>query len=123
VLVGSVYMLWKGGASFDTLVAKFHDPREEKVIPTPFDRSQLPPAYAKAFEGKQQGDFVAPFPIEDARNGVRKFVVAQVTSSAEGGEYTVADLRNRIRDQLQEEFSMRRLLDTLRKGYYVAIKL
>ena len=115
--------LWKSGTPYDTLVARYHDRRNEDTNVPAFDRSQLPPAYATAFEGKNAGDFAGPFPIEDKQTGAPKFVVARVTETAAGGEYTVADLRTTIRDQLQQERSIRRLLDDLRKQVYVAIRV
>jgi peptidyl-prolyl cis-trans isomerase SurA len=49
-------------------------------------------------------------------------VVAQVTFLDEAGEYTLPEMRERIRDQLSQERSMRRLVDALRKQTYVAVK-
>jgi hypothetical protein len=40
-----------------------------------------------------------------------------------GGEYTLTDLRERVRQQLVEEGSIRRFLDGLRKEMYVSIRL
>lgn len=119
----TVATLWRAGTPFDSLVARFHDPAEERSILQPFDRAQLPASYATAFAGKGAGDIVDPFRIEDARNGVPKFVVAQIVTSVEGGETTIADLRGTIREQLSQERSIRRLLDALRKDVYVDIRL
>ena len=116
---------WRAGASYDSLAAKHHDARagEERSMLTPFDRSQLPPAYATAFTGKSANTIVDPFPIEDRSNGVTKFVVAQLLTANEGGDYTVADLRTQIREQLQQERSIRRVLDELRRETYVSLRL
>ena len=119
----TVLTLWKSGTSYDTLVARYHDRRNEDTNVPAFDRSQLPPSYATAFEGKNVGDFAGPFPIEDKQTGAPKFVVARITDISAGGEYTVADLRTTIRDQLQQERSIRRLLDDLRKEVYVSIRV
>ena len=72
---------------------------------------------------KSANTIVDPFPIEDRANGVTKFVVAQLLTATEGGDYTVADLRTQIRDQLQQEKSIRRVLDDLRSRTYVSIRL
>jgi peptidyl-prolyl cis-trans isomerase SurA len=121
----SVAAQWRAGVSYDSLAAKHHDARagEERSMLTPFDRAQLPPAYATAFEGKAANTIVDPFPIEDRANGVTKFVVAQLLTATEGGEYKVSDLRTQIRDQLQQEKSIRRVLDDLRGQTYVSIRL
>jgi peptidyl-prolyl cis-trans isomerase SurA len=119
----SVQALWQGGAVFDTLVARFHDSNEEKGSLQPFPRDSLPPTYQKAFANKNDHDFVAPFGIPDRVNNTTKFVVAEILSSTEGGEYTVADLRQQIRDELKQERSIRHLLDSLRKDTYVSVRI
>jgi peptidyl-prolyl cis-trans isomerase SurA len=119
----SVLKLWQNGASFDTLVARYHDTNEEKGSLQPFPRDSLPPSYQSAFAGKTRNDFVGPFAIPDRVTGAQKFVIAQILDTQEGGDYTVADLRQTIRSQLQEERSFRRLLDGLRKETYVSIRI
>ncbi|MCC6318420.1 MAG: peptidylprolyl isomerase [Gemmatimonadaceae bacterium] len=121
----SVLAQWKAGVPYDTLVARYHDiaSDEARGVLEPFERSRLPESYQQAFTGKVNGDFVAPFPVEDRQRGVPKFVVAQLITASEEGDYTVQDLRNQIRDQLSEEKSMRRLLDALRKETFVGIML
>lgn len=121
----SVLTLWQKGTPFDSLVTRFHDTAsdEAKGVLEPFERSRLPESYQKAFEGKKNGDFIAPFRVEDKQRGVPKFVVAQLVNSVEEGDYTVQDLRNQIRDQLSQEKSYRRLLDGLRRDTYVSVLL
>jgi peptidyl-prolyl cis-trans isomerase SurA len=121
----SVLAQWKAGVPYDTLVARYHDiaSDEARGVLEPFERSRLPESYQAAFKGKTSNDFIEPFPVEDKSRGVPKFVVAQLVTSAEEGDYTVQDLRNQIRDQLSEEKSMRRLLDALRKETFVGIML
>jgi peptidyl-prolyl cis-trans isomerase SurA len=114
---------WEGGMNFDTLVAHYHDANEEKGSLQPFPRDSLPPSYQAAFSGKQSRDFTGPFPIPDRVTGAQKFVIAQIVDTQEGGDYTVTDLRQTIRTQLQEERSFRRLLDGLRKETYVSIRI
>jgi len=119
----SVLAAWKAGASFDSLVARHHDPNEEKGSLQPFPRDSLPPSYADAFRGKKSGDFTGPFPIVDRGTGKPKFVVAQIITANDGGDYTMSDLRDRIRDQLADERAIARLLDGLRKETYVAVRI
>jgi peptidyl-prolyl cis-trans isomerase SurA len=125
LVADSVLAQWKAGVPYDTLVARYHDiaSDEARGVLEPFDRARLPESYQKAFEGKGNGDFVEPFPVDDQQRGVPKFVVAQLINVAQEGEYTVQDLRNQIRDQLSEEKSLRRLLDGLRRETFVAVML
>jgi peptidyl-prolyl cis-trans isomerase SurA len=120
----SVAKLWAQGVPFDTLAKKHHDfgSGEETAIltPVPVD-SALPESYKAGFEGKKAGD-LAVFPIATP-TGMPKFVVAQILTRDEGGEYTLKDLRERVRAQLVEEGSYRRYLDTLRKEMFVSVRL
>jgi parvulin-like peptidyl-prolyl isomerase len=122
-LADSVLRLWKSGVAYDSLVKKFHDRDELEGSLEPFPRSQLPESYAHAFEGKKSGEFIEPFAIQDPQRGVPKFVVAQLTDVTEAGDYTLAELRDRIRGQLQQERSFRRLIETLKKETYVWVNL
>jgi hypothetical protein len=46
-----------------------------------------------------------------------------VITSTDGGDYTESDLRDRIREQLADERAIARLLGSLRKDTYVAVRL
>lgn len=119
----TVLALWSAGASFDSLAATYHDPEEEKGALQPFEREKLPDSYRSAFEGKSSGDFVPPFAIDDPTRDAKKFVVAQIVKADDGGEYTLADLRNQIRDQLSQERGMRRVIDQMRKETFISVRL
>ena len=117
----SVARAWRAGASFDTLAAKHHDPAEFRSILDPYPREQLPQSYQTAFGDKPAGTILDPFQIEDQRSGKPKFVVAQLVSVAEGGDYTATDLH--LREQLGQERAIRRLIDQLRKTMYVSLRI
>lgn len=124
VRADSVLALWKAGQiPLDTLYARYHDPIEEKGSLQPFPRSDLPPSYATAFAEAKPNEFVAAFRIDDAARGVPKFVVAQVIEADSGGEYTVAELREQLRESLAEAKAIRRLIDTLKQETYVSVRL
>ena len=119
----SVARQWAAGVPFDSLARKHHDyaSGEETSILTPITRDSLPATYQQAFKDKKPGD-IAVFQIPGVA-GHPKFVVARVVTSEAGGEYKLSDLRERVRQQLVEEGSIRRLLDSLRKDTYVAVRL
>ena len=122
-LADSVAAAWRRGASFDSLAKLHHDyaSKEETSLLTPFPRTQLPESYQQALREAKPSDVVV-FEIPGP-TGAPKFVVLQLQSAAEGGEYTLADMRERIRDQLRQENSIRRLLDSLRRQTYVSVRL
>lgn len=123
MLADSVAAAWRAGASFDSLSIRYHDNAggEEKTIPE-YPRDSLPEVYRNAIEGKVLRDIPEPFPIPSRQAGINKFVIAQITFLDEAGTYTLAEMRERIRSQLSEERSMRRLIDTLRKQTYVSVR-
>jgi len=114
---------WRAGVPFDTLRVKHHDPSEESSIPQPFPQAQLPQEYQTAIAGHKANDILDPFVIEDKARGTPKFFVVQITSIQGEHEPTVADWREKIRDQLSEEKAIRRYLDTLRKESYVSVRI
>ncbi|HEX2717034.1 MAG TPA: peptidylprolyl isomerase [Gemmatimonadaceae bacterium] len=113
----------RAGTPFDTLAKRYHDPMELRGAFDPFEREKLPEEYGRAFEGRAAGSIVGPFRIEDRQRGAPKFVIVSLLTSVEGGDYTIADLRERIRDQLAQEKAMRRMLDQLRQATYVSIRI
>lgn len=119
----SVLAAWKAGANFDTLVLHHHDSNEEKGSLQPFPRDSLPATYKTAFLGQTAGSFIGPFPIEDRGTGKSKYVVAQLITVEQGGEFTKDDWRDRFRDQLAQERAIARLLQQLRKETYVVVRL
>jgi peptidyl-prolyl cis-trans isomerase SurA len=115
---------WRAGVPFDTLARRYHDyaSGEETSILTPIPvDSGLPASYKQAFTGKKPNDIVV-FQIAGVA-GNPKFVVAQLVTADEGGEYKLSDLRERVRQQLVEEGSIRRFLDSLRREAYVSVRL
>lgn len=112
----------RAGAAFDSVVAKHHDPAEEKGILQPFVRDSLPASYAAALAGKKAGDVTDPFELANAR-GPSKWAVVQMVTVNEAGQFDEADVKERIRSQLVAEKATRSLLDELRKQTFVAIKL
>ncbi len=118
----TVAQLWRKGANFDSLVAKYHDPAEEKAVLTPWVVDSLPPSYRTAIEGLGPDQVSAPFPLQSA-NGTTKYAVIQVITRTAPGEYSLAEERNLIRGELASEKQARELLDDLRKHTYVSLRL
>jgi peptidyl-prolyl cis-trans isomerase SurA len=122
IVADSVAEQLRKGVPFDTLVAKYHDPAEEKGILQPFVRDSLPVAYQSAVAGKKPGDVTGPFQLANPR-GPSKWAVLQLVSVNEAGQFNEAEVKSRIREQLVAEKATRALLDQLRKATYVALRL
>jgi peptidyl-prolyl cis-trans isomerase SurA len=118
----SVAAQWRRGVAYDSLVAKHHDPTEEKGVLQPFNRDSLPASYQAAISGAKAGTVTDPFQLANPR-GQPKFAVVQVVTATDAGEYNPGEIREQIRAQLADERSIRQLLDELRKETYVSIRM
>ncbi len=119
-LADSVAVVWRAGANYDSLAAKFHDDKnaEQRSVPDlPIDT--MPLSYQAAIKGHVVNDIVGPFTIFDERNNVHKPVIVQITDLKEAGDYTLGEWRQRIRAQLTDYRSRRRFIDNLRSQAYV----
>jgi peptidyl-prolyl cis-trans isomerase SurA len=119
----SVMAAWKKGASYDSLVTGHHDEAELRLMADPVPRDSLPAEYREVIKELKAGDFAGPFAIPNPANGLSKIVILQLTSADEGGEMKLTDVRERIRSQLVQEKTARRILDQLRKELYVSIRM
>jgi peptidyl-prolyl cis-trans isomerase SurA len=113
---------WRRGVSYDSLVAKHHDPTEEKGVLQPFPRDSLPASYMAALVGAKAGDITSPFQLANPR-GQPKYAVLQVVTATDAGEYNQSEIRDQIRAQLSDERSIRQLLDDMRKQTYVSLRM
>ena len=118
----SVRAALEKGADFDSLSARHHDSIENAALPD-FVRDSLPAAYSTAIGEKGTGALIGPFQIPDPSTGLQKWVVLRVTSATPAGDFPENEVRRRLRDTIAEEKTIRRLLDSLRKQTYVAVRL
>lgn len=115
--------LWQRGSSYDSLVVKHHDDAELRLMADPVPRDSLPEAYRAALATRKAGEFAGPFEIPNPQTGFVKLVIMQLSTSEESGEMKISDIRDRIRGQLAQEKTARRILDQLRKEIYVSIRM
>ncbi len=110
------------GVNFDSLVAKYHDPAEEKGLLQPYPVDSLPPSYRSAVADAKVNDVPPPFALK-SQNGSTKYAVIQIVAKTAEGQYSLSEERELIRSQLAYEKQARTLLDNLRKETYVSIRL
>jgi peptidyl-prolyl cis-trans isomerase SurA len=110
----------RAGASLTELAAHTSTPPEQRnlkdVLP-----DRLPPEYTQQLGTPPVGTVVGPFPLNDATG--TSFVVAKITDRRAGGEYTLADVHDYLRDHLVEEKQMQRLVAELRQVTAVTVSL
>ncbi|MFI5309677.1 MAG: peptidylprolyl isomerase [Gemmatimonadales bacterium] len=122
LVADTVLRLWRSGTPYDSLVARYHDSSELKGFPDGYVVDSLPEEYKKAVADVKTGEYTAPFEIPNPRTGFAKVGILLLTDRVEGGDYTQAEMHDRIRQQLQQEKQQRRMLDQLRKEQSVIIR-
>ena len=121
-LANQLHGLVARGAPMDSLQRLYHDPaggeREAENVPA----DKLPEAYAGPLARADSGAVVPVFTIKGP--GDRdQYVVLKVTSRRSQGDIRFEDVKDRIRQQLGQELSIRRYIDQLRKTTYVELRI
>jgi peptidyl-prolyl cis-trans isomerase SurA len=123
LVADTVILKWRSGTPYDSLVKYYHDPDETRIQSEIAIDSTMPEEYRNAIDGVKKGQLTRPFAIPNPRTGQPKFAVLFVTERNDGGDYTMADLRDKIRQQLVEEAQFRRMMDQLRREQFVKITM
>ncbi len=114
----SVLTALRGGASIQSLASAYNPPEEVTTVDLrPID--SLPPEYGQALADAAAGDFVGPIRISHPLGD--RWAVIRVTEMSPAGPYTIDELRERIREQLQNDVMMEQLLADLRGQVYVRV--
>jgi peptidyl-prolyl cis-trans isomerase SurA len=110
----------RGGANIAELAARTGTLPEQRnlrdVLP-----ERLPPEYTAGLGDAPAGTVVGPFQVVEAGNP--RFVVARINERRTGGEYTLADMREQVRDRIVQGKQVERLLAELRQVTAVSLRL
>lgn len=112
----------RAGADPDSLIRTHGDPNEQGTL-TNFAQDRLPDQYKEALAGAKAGDTVDPFRVKVPGLPKGKWVVMTVTAIGAGGEWTVDDVRELLRQQLLQQKLLRTLLDDLRRSTFIEVRL
>ncbi|MBI4543503.1 MAG: peptidylprolyl isomerase [Gemmatimonadetes bacterium] len=115
-------LLSAGAAGFDSLAALYGDTAAPRTV-GPVERSQLPAPYRDAFEGAAVGQVIAPFAVNPETPARSQYVVAELTDAQPERPFRFEEVRDQIRQNLQQERAIRELLASLRRQTYVDIRL
>jgi peptidyl-prolyl cis-trans isomerase SurA len=120
-LADSIAEVVRDGADIDSLIYRFGDPNELSSL-TDYPQERLPEIYKAAIRGATTGDIVGPFEL--AVPGLPgKWVVAMLTGVSPGGEWSLDDVRERFRLQIQQEAMIQKVVNRLREETYVEERL
>ena len=121
-LADSIAGALRAGASYDSLVAKYHKSDEHKSLPTPIPLDSLPAEYKAALTGLKVGEVSKPF-LLPSPTGISTAHIVSITGVVEPREHTIDDWRTMIREDLGYRKGMRKLIDRLRKEVHVTVQL
>lgn len=121
-LADSLRMLVENGAS----VRDLHDEHGAESTPDSLslpisELNQLPPGYAPALRTAVAGEVLGP--IEIPGREVPSFAVLRVLEIRDEGDYTLEDLQETIRAQLEDQQILEKLLSRLREQTYIDVRL
>jgi peptidyl-prolyl cis-trans isomerase SurA len=115
----------EAGAPIEELIAEYADPEEPDSLDVAFDRlRELPPGFAEPLTQAETGQIIGPLEYQ-VREGQYRFAVLKVLVVQEGRPWTIedADLRDQIRQRLQQGKLQERVLQELRAKTFVEIRL
>ncbi len=112
----------RGGADIDSLINAHGDPSEQSTL-TSYPQDRLPPDYQSALVGASSGDVIGPLFLASTTGGVGKWVVAQISGLRPAGEWTLDDVRETYRQQIQQEKTLQKIINDLREATYIETRL
>lgn len=90
------------------------------VIPRNEVAEELPPGYGQALAGAEEGQVVGPF--RTSLSSRDHFAIVRVAELREAGEFTFEDVRDQIRNNLQQQKRIERLWEGLRSRTHIEIR-
>jgi peptidyl-prolyl cis-trans isomerase SurA len=115
----SVATAARAGAPFQELVRRYPTPGENRIDRVPLDR--LPPVYGSLLGETSAGDVVGPF--EDEGPSGSRWVVARITERGQAGEWSFDEVRDDLRERIQEQKMIDQIVADLRRSTYVNVML
>lgn len=116
----SVAQAIRDGASVTSLAGRYNA-NEDLPTVTRFALDRLPPGYLEPLRNAAVGEVVGPFTLPDPRGD--RFAVARINEQIPAGEYTIDDVRDQIRQNLEQQSMVEQLLGELRQQVYVQTML
>ena len=120
-LAEDVVAALKEGADVDSLIRIHGDPNERASL-TDFPRDRLPEGYNAALEGASAGDIVGPIVMPVPGPTGDKWIVAKLIQISAGGEWTLDDVRESMRQQILQEKMIAMVVEDLREMTYIDVR-
>jgi peptidyl-prolyl cis-trans isomerase SurA len=117
-LADSIATAVRGGASLTQLAARTNTPPDQRTLRDVLPE-RLPTEYGQAMGQAAPGAIVGPFQLNEGAGP--SFVVAKVTDRRAGGDYTLADVRDQIRERIIQQRQVERLVAEMRQVTAVTV--
>jgi parvulin-like peptidyl-prolyl isomerase len=110
------------GAPFDSLARLHHDKAEERDLDgVPLDA--LPQTYKDAIEGLADGAITPVFTLQEPGDPTRaKYAVVAITARVPAGDLRFEDVKEQIRQLLNQQLTQDRYLDRLKQATLVELR-
>ncbi|NIN72920.1 MAG: hypothetical protein GTO46_13540 [Gemmatimonadetes bacterium] len=122
LLAEEVATALRGGADIDSLIDAHGDPSEESTLTT-YPQDRLPANYQNALVGAAAGDVIGPILLASATGGSGKWVVARISGLRTSGEWTLDDVRETYRQQIQQDKTLQKIIGDLREATHIETRL
>lgn len=112
----------EAGEDFTALREEFGDQQAPDSLEYAFDQLRdLPPGFAEPLLQGDPGQVVGPIQYE--AQGMLRYAVLHIQDVRQGGQYTLDEVRPQIRERLQQERLVDKILEELRNQTYVQIRI
>ena len=115
--------MWKNGASFDSLAARYSDPDEQKLVENEPLTGQTPIAAEYVTAVTQDTTMgIKPVIVVGANSPRPKFAVIEVTGRQAEGDVTFDDVKETIKSRVASDLAEAHYIDQLRHATYVDVR-
>lgn len=112
----------EAGEDYGALREEFGDPQAPDTLEYSFDQLRdLPPGFAEPLLQGDAGQVVGP--VEYEAQGMLRYAIIHIEDIRQGGEYSLDEVRPQIRERLQQEKLVDKILEELRNQTYVQIRI
>lgn len=112
----------RAGADPDSLINLYGDPQERATL-TNYPLDRLPPEYLAAVREAEAGDVIGPLQLPAPGLEEGKWIIAVLTDRSPGGDWTLDDVRETLRVQIQQDQLLKKVVDQLRESTYIETRL
>lgn len=110
----------RGGASIAELAERYNEPSDQASVSRAV-LEQIPAEYRTPLTGAAPNSLVGPIAVPSPRG--TRWAVIRVIEQTPAGDYTLDDVRDQIRENLQGQIMMEQMITDLRARYFVEVLL